>query len=432
MSHSHHNLEHLEPPEKLQLPQTFFTVSIVLMVIGALAFIGGFFALHDPARVWKAYLIGFFFFTLVGISGPFFVATQYLTRAAWSVTVRRVAESFTPFLIPAAVLGLIFCVAGGIEHVYEWPHEKYHDALITKKLPYLNTTGMIIRTIIGFAIWAGLGMWIVSNSNKQDEVGGNALNKLNGRLSPIFVMLMALSLTTFSVDFVMSLHPHWFSTMWAVNVWVTMWQAGMTLTTFIILFIHKRGHHSHFITADHVHDLGKLVFALTAFWGYIAFSQYLLMWYANLPEEAIFWNARLYGGWGWTTLFLGVGKFIVPFFLLLPRHVKRGEGPMLQVLCVWLFMTCIYEVWWWVAPSPEPVLDGAGHHGGHGAEAAHHAGDMVPEGVHLMPLELPWFEVLVVLGFAGLFAFVVGKTITRINLIPLKDPRLIEALNHHQ
>ena len=423
MSHAHHDFSHLEAPPKVTLPKSFYTVTGAMAAVGLVALLLGFFVLHDPARTWKAYLIGYVFFTMVALSGPFFAATQYLTRAGWSPTIRRIPESFTPFLIPAAALGLIFCI-GGIDAVYEWPHEKYHDALITKKLPYLNTTGMIIRTIVAFAIWIGLGMWLFRNSIKQDEVGGKALSRLNGRIAPVFVMLMALALTTFSVDFVMSLHPHWFSTMWTVNIWVTMWQAGFCLATIIVLLLHRKGHLKAFINANHIHDMGKLVFALTAFWAYIAFCQFLLMWYANLPEEAIFWNARMHGGWEWYTLFMAVFKFIVPFFLLLPRAVKRGKG--LMALCAWLIFMCAFEVYWWIVPAPSPDLGGgaAGHGAGTGggAEGAHHIVEPV----------LPWLEVLVFVGFAGLFAMVVGYTLTKINIIPVKDPRLHEALNHHQ
>lgn len=430
MSHAHHNFDHLEAPPKLELPKSFFMAAGAMTAVGFLAFLGALFGMGDPARAWKAYLIGFFFFTLVGISGPFFAATQYLARSGWSATVRRIGESFTPFLIPAAVLGLIFCLAGGIDHLYEWPHDKYvvGDELLEHKQAYLNPTGMIIRTIIGFAIWSGLGMWIFKNSVKQDETGAESINKLNGRISPVFVMLMALSLTTFSVDFVMSLHPHWFSTMWTVNIWVTMWQAGMALTTGIVLWLHNKGSLRAFINENHIHDLGKMLFALTVFWAYIAFSQFLLMWYANLPEEAIFWNARLHDGWGIYTLALVVLKFLIPFPLMLPRNVKRGKGPMLMIMCVWLFLTCIYEVYWWVAPAPSPDL--GGHGAGHGAEAA--AGAVEAAAHHVVHPSLPWLEVLVVLGFAGLFALVVGKTLTRVNIIPIKDPRLHEALSHHQ
>jgi hypothetical protein len=269
-----------------------------------------------------------------------------------------------------------------------------------------------------------MGMWIFRNSVKQDEVGGKDLTRLNGRISPVFVMLMSLGLTTFSVDYVMSLHPHWFSTMWTVNIWVTMWQAGFCLATIIVLRLHNQGHLRAFINENHIHDMGKLVFALTAFWAYIAFCQFLLMWYANLPEEYIFWEARLHGGWEWYTLFMAVFKFIVPFFLLLPRKVKRGKG--LAPLCYWLFFMCIFEVYWWIVPAPSPDLHGGGAgHGagtGGGGEGAHHVVEPV----------LPWLEVLVVIGFGGLFAMVVGYTLTKVNIIPIKDPRMAEALNHHQ
>jgi hypothetical protein len=425
----HHHHARLEAPPRLQLPKAYFTVAGALTAVGFLAFVAALLGMHDPARAWKAYLIGLIYATMIAIAGPFFIATQYMTRAGWSVTLRRIPEAFWPAFLPLGVLGLGFIVGGGVNHVFEWPHEQYHDALVTKKLAYLNVPRMIVSTVIAFAVWGGFGYLFSKNSQAQDVDGNPAYNKKNGILAPIFTIFMSLGITTFSVDFIMSLHPHWFSTMWAVNFWTTSFQVGLAVMVLVATIFLDRGIARNFITPDHVHDLAKLLFAATAFWAYIAFCQFLLMWYANLPEEAIFWNTRMDwnhpGEHPWTpyTVALPLLKFIVPFFLLLPRNTKRAKNPMLMILSIWTLVMCAFEVWWWVAPAPVPHLGDHGHGGEHAPEG---------HGVPYVAPALPWLELLVTLGFSGVFALTFGWAIQKANIIPIKDPRLGEALHHHQ
>jgi Ni/Fe-hydrogenase subunit HybB-like protein len=349
-----------------------------------------------------------------------------MTRAGWSVTIRRIPEAFWPVMLPLGIFGVLFVVGGGVDHVFEWPHEQYHDELVTHKLPYLDTTRMLISTVLAFVIWGGFGFLFSKNSQKQDETGDPKLNKRNGVLAPIFAILMSLALTTFSVDFVMTLHPHWFSTMWAVNFWTTSFQSGLAVMVLVATIFLDRGIARNFITPDHVHDLAKLLFASTAFWAYIAFCQFLLMWYANLPEEAIFWNARMDwnhpGEHPWTayTVALPILKFVIPFFLMLPRNIKRAKYPLLKILSVWTLIMVAFEVWWWVAPAPVPHLGEA-----HGSSGGEH-------GAHYVAPVLPWLEALTTIGFGGLFALTFGWAIQKANIVPIKDPRLGEALHHHQ
>lgn len=420
---AHHHFEHLEAPPKVKLPKQYFMIAGAITVIGFLAFAGALFGM-DAARAWKAYLIGFVFATMIALAGPFFISTQYLTRAGWSVTLRRIPEAYWPAMLPLGVLGVIFIVGGGLEHVFEWPHEQYHDTLVTKKLPYLNSGRMLACTVFAFAVWGGFGYILSRNSQLQDETGDPALNKKNGIIAPIFLILMSLGITTFSVDFLMSLHPHWFSTMWAVNFWTTSFQAGVAVMVLVAIILHEKKAAAPFLNQEHIHDIGKLLFACTAFWAYIAFCQFLLMWYANLPEEAIFWNARM--SWDdpthhpWTnyTIALPILKFVIPFFLMLPRNVKRSTTPLLKIVAIWILIMCAYEVWWWVAPAPVPHLGD-----GHGASGG--------DGHGPVAVALPWLEALVTLGFTGIFALTFGWAIQKANIIPIKDPRLHEALNHH-
>ncbi len=266
------------------------------------------------------------------------------------------------------------------------------------------------------------------NSYKLDETGDGNLYRKNLTISAPFLILMSLGLTLLSVHYVMSLQPHWFSTMWTVNIWITGVQAGLALMTILAVWLSKKGSLRPFINENHIHDLGKLLFAATAFWMYIAFCQFLLMWYANLPEEAIFWNTRMSwddpwsNPWTIVTIIMPFAKWVVPFFLLLPRAVKRGK--FLVPISAWIIAFSVYEVWWWIAPAPTPAAHGGSGHGAGVGEAAAHNGPP--------PLDFPWLEALVWLGFAGVFAMSVAWALSRWNIIPTKDPRLLESMQWHQ
>jgi hypothetical protein len=427
MGHNHHH-DHLEAPPKVQLPKQYFAIAIALMAVGALAFLGGLFAV-DATRAWKGYLMGLLFATMIALFGPFFIATQYLARSGWSVTLRRIPEAFWPAMLPLGVLGTLFAVGGGVTHVFEWPELLAQgDPILLKKAAYLNMPRMVVSTILGFAVWGGFGYIFSKNSQQQDETGSEALNKRNGFIAPIFLIFMSLAITTFSVDFIMALHPHWFSTMWAVNFWSSSFQAGLAFTVMVAFLLHRNGVARGFIGHDHIHDIGKLLFASTAFWAYIAFCQFMLMWYANLPEEASFWNARFDwnhpGEHPWTayTIAMPLLKFVLPFFMLLPRAVKRGENPILLPITILILVMAAYEVFWWVGPAPSPGAHGGGAHHGGGAEHA---------AAYAAPV-LPWLELLILLGFFGIFLYAFGWAIQRANIVPIKDPRLHEALHHHQ
>lgn len=403
MAHGHHTA-HLDPPAKLRLPDGFGSIAIGMIVLGVLAF--GYGLAADPIRAWKSYLIGFTFTALLGASGPFLVAALYLTRAGWGITLRRIPEAFGAWLLPAGALGLILAI-GGAHTLYEWTDLELmaSDPLLSAKAPFLNWPQMIISTIIAFGGIGGFAGWMAHNSRKQDKTGERSLTLLNARLASIFMVVFALGVSLIGINFIMSLHPHWFSTMWAVNIWSTMVQAGFALITIIALLLYRKRMLDGFLNENHIHDIGKLTFASTAFWAYIAFCQFLLMWYSNLPEEFLFWHARYVDGWGTYTLILPLFKFVIPFALMLPRAVKRGKG--LIPICVWILAASVFEIYWWVAPAP----------------AAHEH--------HFHPT-LPWMELAVVIGFFGGFMLVVGKTLAKHNLVPLKDPRLNEALHHHQ
>ncbi len=386
-------------PGQLELSMRLKVVMAASIFIGALTLLFGLFA--NSERTWHAYLLSYFYFVSLSLGGLFFVAIQHISNAGWSVTVRRVSESLATFLPVALGAGLILLF--GAHHLYSWLDTDYvaADPILSGKAPYLNWGFFIIRMIVFLVLWVLLARVIVGRSVRQDETGDVKLTVKNVPASIAFVLIFALSYSLFSVDLLMSLEPHWFSTIFGVYCFSGAFQAGLAMIILIAIYLRNKNLVNGLITEDHLHDLGKYLKAFTVFWAYIAFSQYILIWYANLPEETVFYYHRSHGGWALISLSLLVFKFVVPFIALLPRWAKRTPGHLAAVSILILVMQFV-DFYWLIYPNYN------------GEEAV-----------------LGWYEIGLFLGFLGLFLWMVGSFLSRRNLIPIKDPRLEESLQHH-
>ena len=371
----------------------------VLAVLGAGCFVGG--LLVNAERAWAAYLVGYFFWLCIGLAGVFFAALQHITGSMWSATVRRVAESFIAFLPVAVVLFVVLLF--GLHHLYEWTHADVvaADPVISQKTAYLNIPFFAIRGVVLFALCLGLGGWMVRNSLKQDKTGDVALTHKNVRISAPFLLIFAWAFTFVAFDLMMSLSPRWFSTIFGVYCWAGLFYSGLAMITIWVIILRKRGVLGGFVTEDHLHDLGKLMFAFLVFWAYIGFSQFMLIWYANLPEETFYMIRRIHGAWEPVSLALMIGKFGLPFFMIVSRKAKRNENWLLFMAC-WFLAAQWLDVYWMVYPTffATPVFG--------------------------------WMEIGIFAGFGGLFFLSVGAFLKRISPVAIKDPRLNEALHHHQ
>jgi hypothetical protein len=389
----------VKDPGTLSVSTRLKTVSAVFSFIGLVVFVVT--LINNPQRAWLAYLIPFFYFTSLALGGLFFTAIQHVTKAGWSVNIRRVSEALTSFLPYALVFGLIFLI--GAPHLYKWlnPELVAADPLLIHKKPYLNSTFFIIRMALFFGLWLMFKSWIVGKSIEQDKTGDdNITHKLVGK-SIAFILVFALSYSFFSVDLLMSLEPHWFSTIFGVYTFAGLFQSTLAFLILILLYLRRKGLMEGYVTGDHFHDLGKFLFAFTVFWAYIAFSQYMLIWYANLPEETIFIIPRSEHGWVYVSLLLLIGKFIVPFLALLPKWAKRSHA-QLGVVSAWILLMQYVDLYWLAYPSlhEEDVL-----------------------------FSLP--EVGIFLGFLGVFMFGLTRFLSTHKLVPIKDPRIHESLHHH-
>jgi len=370
-------------------------VGAVVLGVSALAssFTGG-----GMTRFLHSYLVNYVFFVSLAIGALFFVMLQHVTRSGWSVVVRRLAEGVTTTMPLMAVLSLPLLF--GIEHIYEWASadKSAADQLLQLKRPYLNVTFFVLRVVIYFVVWIGLARYFVKSSVRQDSTGDVASTLRMQRVSAPAIIAFALTVTFFSFDFLMSLAPYWYSTIFGVYFFSGAFVGFLGFLVLSSFVVQRFGLLSNAITAEHFHDMGKLVFAFVVFWAYIAFSQYMLIWYANIPEETGWFLVRQSSGWGWVSLALLFGHFLVPFVALISRYPKRRKH-ILVLGAVWVLLMHWIDIYWLVMPSVSP--------------------NRVP--VHL--LDLTCFA-----GVGMLFVAAAAHGLRNCSLIPERDPRLSESL----
>ncbi len=411
--HGHHH--EIVPPKRLELPRQFMTAAGVLAVLGAVLFAITLLAV-DADVAWKGYLIGFWFTMGLGLFGPFFASIQHLPRSGWSVSLRRIVESFGWYIPVAGVLALVavFMIPDSI-YLWKQPNAA-NDPFLVKKLGFLNQTGFIIATVATFGGLSAIFYAMRTFSLKQDEEGGYELSNKLKMTSAVYLIVFTIGLSFLAWYFLMSLEPNWFSTMFSVYTFAGLFQSGLALTYVLMIYLGRKNYFGSFVGGRQVHDLGKMVFGFTVFYAYIAFCQFLLIWYANIPEEDVWYLQRMQNGWMTFTLILPFIKFIVPFFIMLPQKIKKNKSNIMYYLSMWLVATQLFEIWYWVEPKPHGINTG-GAHAAH--DAAHHIGpSLLNAGL----------EFGIAFGFIGLFALVAGKALAGQNLIPVKDPYLHETL----
>jgi hypothetical protein len=402
-------------------------IGAVLAVVGfAAGFLtpapGGAFT-DDPelweAKKWTGYLNGFMFAMALAFGGLIFTIIQHLVRANWSIVVRRIAES-AMFALPFVALGGLPLLFGHGGHaVFEWMHVEavLADPMLKAKVAYLNASSFGVRFAFYLLIWAVVSLLFWSWSRKQDHAKTDeeaaAFTYKQRFLAPIALIAFSLSMTFGAFDFMMSLDPHWFSTIFGVYYF-----AGIALTfrpslvADLLRAPAQRHAPAGVVTAEHYHDLGKFMFGFTVFWTYIGFSQYFLIWYANIPEETHWFKYRWSDGWMAVSLVLLLGHFVVPFTGLLSRHVKRGITPLI-FWAAWQFVMHLVDIYWVVMPNltiPRKYWD---------RPAIYES--WTPN----------LLEPLVWAGVGALFIAYLIKTASGRNLVPTRDPRLTESRGFH-
>ena len=307
----------------------------------------------SPERFFRSYLVAFAYTSAIGLGAFFFVMVQYLTGSAWSVVLRRIMENIMVTLPVGAILFLPLVF--GLEHVYSWTNREFMagNRALAAKSGYLEPDFFLLRSLIYFALWS---LWIFSiyrQSTKQDtERSAKQMHAITRWSAPgLFLVVVVGSFAAF--DWLMSLDPGWYSTIFGLYYLSDGALAFMSVVTLICLSFRRAGILEKSIQKEHYHDLGKWLFAITCFYTYIATSQFLLIWYADLPEETIFFRHRAHGEWLWISLSLPVLRFFIPFFILLCRPAKR-KLTLIGVMAGYSLLAVYLDLYWVVMPNYYP------------------------------------------------------------------------------
>lgn len=412
---------HEHKPAKITSPVTtlkddYARVMSLAAIVGVIG-VGAGFALSfvtTPSTSYKtfahAYLTTFCFLLSMSLGCLFFVTVQHLAKAGWSVTVRRVAEIFAMCTFPLLILFLpilIPLLLFGSSAVYDWNKPGYAglgegSPMELMKGKFLNPGFFGIRVAIYFLIWGMIGWNFFSKSLKQDQTGDPKLTLKMQRSSTWMMILFAASLVFASFDLEMSLAPLWFSTMFPVYFFAGGVMSGLAVIILACLMIQNSGRCTDEITVEHYHDLAKLMFSFVFFWGYIGFSQFMLIWYANIPEETVWFDWRINGsGWMWVSLLLLFGHLLIPFLGLMARTVRRNKKFLFFAS---IYMLCMHwlDHFWLVMPQMN----------------SDHSFAMIPH------VQIP-----IAIGLIGLYIALFCFIARDKSLVPIKDPRLGEALN---
>ena len=352
----------------------------------------------NPKQFFFSWLVSFLFFLSLAVGALFFVLIQYASQGGWGIVLRRIGETvFATFPVMAA---LFLPLLLGLHDLYSWsvPGAGEHDALLRWKEPYLNVPFFLVRAALYFVVWSFIALLYYRGSRGQDVTGDPAVSARLRRLAGPSIIVLALTQTFASVDWIMSLTPHWYSTMFGVYFFAGAFVGFIALLCVVAVAMRQAGLLDMVITAEHYHDLGKFLFAFTAFWAYIAFSQFFLMWYANLPEETIWFKARIEGSWKMVSVLLMAGHFGIPFLYLMGRDVKRS-GSTLAIGGVWLLAMHFVDIYWQVMPTLHPA------------------------GIRPSVLDVAAFFAV-----GGCFVGAASWLMRRQALVPIRDPRLAESL----
>lgn len=353
-------------------------------------------------RAWAGWLLAAIGMTTLGLAGLIFIAIQYAAGACWAVALRRIPEAMTA-AIPVgglAVLGLLILRP----EPYPWFHGiESHGGNAAFKAAWLSWPFLIARSVVYLVAWVALARALVMRSRRQDTDGAPAHTHSNTRTSIAGIIVIAVTLSLASFDWIMSIEPEWYSTIFGIYQFAGLFSSGLAVITMLVVWL-RRGPMSAVVTDDHLHDLGKLLFAFCTFWMYIWFSQYMLIWYANLPEETGYYVTRMQGLWGPLFLLNMLLNWAIPFALLLRRSPKRRPEILVKIAFVILAGRC-FDLYLLIVP---PI--------------AWRTGGTPPFGL---------WEIAAFVALVGGSTWVIGRALQQAPLVPARDPGLALSLRYH-
>jgi hypothetical protein len=388
-------VETYNPPESIsglqRLGMAAALVGVLLSVLG--------FVMSGLDRFFEAYLVAYVFWAGVSLGSLAILMVIHLTGGAWGVVIRRPLEAATRTIPLMAVLFMPIIL--GMGHLYHWSlPEAASDPIIREKAAYLNTPFFIGRQVFYWIVWSTLAILLNRWSAEQDRTGDPALVSKFSKLSGGGLVVHGLILTFAMVDWVMSLNAHWFSTIWGMLFLVGQGLSALAFAIVILIMLAQYPPLNRLVTAHHLHDLGKLLFAFLMLWAYLSFSQFLIIWSANTAEEIPHYLARMSNGYQWLGVGLIVLHFAVPYALLLSRDIKRDTS-RLRAIAAWLVFIRIIDYFWYVAPEFHEGFN-----------------------VSLLDIALP-------IALGGVFLALFAMQLRARPILPIHDPGLEKALHHH-
>ena len=384
----------------------FRNLLFVACIAGLVMIVG---AVLDQRQFYHSYLFGYVLALDVALGALFWVLIHHVADAGWSVGLRRIYENMSRAIVPLGVLFIPILVGIHTDKLHTWHAFIHKEAselqghevhLQHVKAVYFSTPFFLARLALYFGVWIAYSVAMRNWSHRQDSIGGADLAKRMHWWAPSGVLLLALTSTFFAFDVLMSLQYTWFSTIFGVYFWVGGIRGSMSTCVLIVLALRGAGYLRNTITIEHLHDVAKLMFGFTIFWAYIAFAQYFLIWYGNMPEETQFYLLRRNGAWYPLSILLPILYFVVPFFLLLPRAHKRSVR-WLAVASAWILLMHAYDLYWQVIPV-----------------------------LHQDTVHFHWLDVAAPVCLFGVVLASAVWGFQRLPLIPIRDARLNETIGY--
>ena len=377
--------------------------SLIIGVVGLLLSIGG--AILNLEQFWQSYLLAYLFWLEIALGCLGVVMLHHLVGGRWGFAIRRLMESGAMTLPAMAVLFIPLLL--GLSTLYSWTDAEHvaQSELLQHKSAYLNIPFFLGRVILYFIVWLGIAYLLNRWSLEQDRTGESNLTTRMRRLSGAGMILYIITATFASFDWMMSLEPEWFSSIYGILFIVGQALAALALAVIGLRFFSRRSSTDEVAGSswvNHFNDLGNFLLGFVMIWAYISFSQFLIIWSANLPEEAVWYYHRSQGGWQWVGIFLILFHFVLPFLLLLSRLVKRSIA-LLSILALLIFFIRWVDLFWLIVPA------------------------FYPNEIHLH-----WLDITTTIALGGGWIALFVRQLARKPLLPLYDPHLQEIVEHEQ
>lgn len=391
-------MENVNLDKQLVVSNKFNYLAYALMAVGIITLIIGF--VVNPTKTWANYLMNNYYFLSLGIGATFFGALQYITQSGWSAGFVRIPQAMGK-VIPIIAILMLPIIIFGLPDLYHWAHPGAadHDAIVAHKAPYLNIPFFVFRYALFFALWILLTWYLRKLSLREDRENGMNMFYKSEFYSKVYIFTLAVTFSLATFDWIMSIDVHWYSTIFAFRNFAMAFYHGTSVIVLIIIILNKLGYLP-FLTASHLKDYSRYIFILSIIWTYMWFAQYILIWYANIPEETVYYLPRTKGEFMPLFYLELIINWVVPFVLLLSNYLVSHKNTLLTICIIIIFGQ-------WIDLYQQVIVGTYGK------------------------LEIGLIEVGTFLGFIGMFALVVAKSLASVPLVAQHHPYLEESLHHH-